>query len=61
MNSATDKVEPKKELKHNRTGYVRGCRCAICVNGNKEYQRLYMKEWRNKKRSSLGESATESE
>jgi hypothetical protein len=44
--------EPSVNLVHNRTGYVRGCRCHLCVSGNKEYQRSYMKQWRNKRKVS---------
>jgi hypothetical protein len=42
---------PQENLVHNRTGYIRGCRCVACVQDNREYQRKYMKEWRSKKKS----------
>jgi len=37
------------ERKHARAMYVQGCRCEICTKANKEYQRAYMREWRQKK------------
>lgn len=40
-----------EDRNHSRTGYVRGCRCQICVDANKEYQREYMRQWRNRKKS----------
>jgi len=56
LNTATNpestEVKTARKLVHNRTGYVRGCRCQPCIEGNKEYQRTYMKEWRNKRRGS---------
>lgn len=39
------------EIKHSRTGYVRGCRCEICVDANNQYQKDYMRQWRLRKRS----------
>jgi hypothetical protein len=42
---------PEINLVHNRTGYIRGCRCSACVQDNREYQRKYMKEWRSKKKA----------
>ena len=55
MNTTETEAKPEKKLKHNRTGYVRGCRCNDCIEGNREYQRDYMKQWRNK-----GKETTES-
>lgn len=42
--------------KHNRTGYVCGCRCEVCKEANKEYQRQYMKQWRQKKSAAANEA-----
>ena len=36
-------ARPKPPLVHNRTGYVRGCRCHVCIRANRDYQRWYAK------------------
>lgn len=33
-----------------RAAYVHGCHCDLCTAANRLYQRLYMKNWRNKKK-----------
>lgn len=39
--------QTEKQIVHNRTGYVRGCRCDICKQANRDYQRKYMQQWRS--------------
>lgn len=34
-------------MKHNRTGYNRGCRCSICTQSKRDYARRYTKEVTN--------------
>lgn len=43
--------------KHSRAGYVTGCRCEVCTNANKEYQRAYMREWRQQKKAVAKETS----
>lgn len=31
-------------MKHNRTSYVRGCRCDICRKANRIYQLAYLQK-----------------
>jgi len=38
-------------VKHGRSAYVRGCRCNDCRSGNRNYQREYMKNWRQSRRT----------
>lgn len=55
MPDLEDRETEERLLVHNRTGYVRGCRCELCVKGNREYQRDYMQKWRKVKKDSPAE------
>jgi hypothetical protein len=45
-------MPPRIRKPHGRSGYVkRGCRCEICVRDKQDYNRLYMRRWRERKRS----------
>jgi hypothetical protein len=34
-------------IPHGHGGYVRGCRCYTCVSQRREYNRLWMRQWRS--------------
>lgn len=58
MIAMTDSQNSSSDLVHNRTGYVRGCRCNLCIAGNNEYQRTYMKKWRIKQKTLSSEATS---
>jgi hypothetical protein len=34
----------KRVVRHGRGAYVAGCRCNVCIEANRTYQRLYSRE-----------------